>query len=173
VITTGEHGKTTGTDGFGVTNQASNDQPDVVADESTLDERARILRRAGAESSARLIHGDVTGAIIEAACEVHNRIGCGLLEKVYENALAWELHLRERKVLTQIEYRVIYRNKDVGLYYADMVVDDRVLVEIKSVDELTGTHRAQLMNYLRISGLRVGLLMNFARPRLKYERYAV
>jgi GxxExxY protein len=68
---------------------------------------------------------------------------------------------------------VVYKDRDVGLYYADLVVDDKVVVEVKSAEDITDVHRAQLLNYLRISGLRVGLLMNFARPKLKYERFVV
>ena len=120
-----------------------------------------------------LLHRELTGQIIEAACEVHNTLGCGLLEKLYENGLAWELGLRGLRVSVQREFRVVYKQKELGLYYADLVVEDKVIAEIKAVDELNDIHRAQLMNYLRITGLRVGLLMNFARPRLQYERYAV
>jgi GxxExxY protein len=68
---------------------------------------------------------------------------------------------------------VLYRDKDVGVYYADLVVDGSVIVEVKSVEKLDDIHRAQLLNYLRISGMRVGLLINFARPKLEFERLVV
>jgi GxxExxY protein len=123
--------------------------------------------------SVNLLHRELTGQIIEAACEVHNTLGCGLLEKLYENGLVWELGLRGLKVSAQREFQVVYKRKELGLYYADLAVEDKVIVEVKAADELNDIHRAQLMNYLRITGLRVGLLMNFARPRLQYERYAV
>lgn len=119
------------------------------------------------------LYKELTGEIIEAACEVHNTLGCGLLEKVYENSLAWELELRGRKVSSQKEFKVIYREKEVGIYYADLVVDDKVIVEVKAVEKIDDIHRAQLLNYLRISGLRVGLIINFAKPKLKYERFIV
>ncbi len=73
----------------------------------------------------------------------------------------------------QREYRVVYREKEVGLYYADLVIEGSVIVEVKSVESLDDIHRAQLINYLRLSGLRVGLLINFARPKVEYERFAV
>jgi GxxExxY protein len=125
------------------------------------------------ESGKALLHGDVTGAIIRAAHAVHNILGCGLLEKVYVNALDWELALDGRKVGRQVEFPVMFREKNVGLYYADLVVDQAVIVEVKAVDAIADTHRAQLINYLRISGLRVGLIVNFAKKRLEYERIIV
>lgn len=120
-----------------------------------------------------LLHKEITGEIIEASCSVHNSLGCGLLEKVYENALAWELELRGKKPFPQKEFKVVYRGKEAGIYYADLVVDDKVIIEVKAVGTLDDIHRAQLLNYLRIAGLRVGLLINFAKPRLEYERFVV
>ncbi|MEW6556989.1 MAG: GxxExxY protein [Elusimicrobiota bacterium] len=119
------------------------------------------------------LYKEITGEIIESACNVHNTLGCGLLEKVYENSLVWDLELKKRKISTQKEFKVIYRWKEVGVYYADLVVDDKVIVEVKSVEKIDKVHRAQLLNYLRISGLRVGLIINFARPKLEYERFVV
>ncbi len=111
--------------------------------------------------------------MLDASFKVHNSLGCGLLEKVYGNALAWELELRKRRVLTQKEYCVACRGKEIGVYYADLVVDDCIIVEVKSVAALDDVHRAQLMNYLRLSVLKVGLLINFAKPRVEYERLVV
>ena len=119
------------------------------------------------------LYKELTGEIIESAFNVHNTLGCGLLEKVYENSLAWELELRGRKVSSQKEFRVIYREKEVGIYYADLVVGDKVIVEVKAIENIDDIHRAQLLNYLRISGLRVGLIMNFAKPKLQYERFII
>ena len=119
------------------------------------------------------LYKELTGEIIEASYNVHNSLGCGLLEKVYENSLIWEIELMERKVSSQREFKVIYRKKEVGIYYADLVVEDKVIVEVKSVERIDDIHRAQLLNYLRISGLRVGLIINFARPKLEYERLVV
>ena len=119
------------------------------------------------------LHSGLTADVIAAAFEVHNMLGCGLLEKVYEGAFARELELRGHRASCQQEYTVRYKDKVVGTYYADLVVDDSVLVEVKAVDDLNDNHRAQLLNYLRISGIRVGLLINFARPRLRHERFVV
>jgi GxxExxY protein len=120
-----------------------------------------------------MLHQELTQDIIGAAFDVHNALGCGLLERVYENALAHELSLRNHTVTPQKEYTVTYKDKEVGVYYADLVVDDKVVVEVKSANDLADVHRAQLLNYLRISGIRVGLLLNFAKPKLKFERLVV
>jgi len=63
--------------------------------------------------------------------------------------------------------------KEVGIYYADLVIEDKVIVEVKSVEKIEDVHRAQMLNYLRISGIRVGLLINFSRPKIEYERFVV
>lgn len=119
------------------------------------------------------MHRELTKEIIDSAYKVHNALGCGLLEKVYGNALVRDLELKKRDVSPQKEFRVLYQGKEVGIYYADLVVEDKVIVEVKSVEKLDDVHRAQLMNYLRISGMRVGLLVNFSRPKLEYERFVV
>jgi GxxExxY protein len=121
----------------------------------------------------KVLHEDLTQDIIGAAFDVHNALGCGLLEKVYENAIAHELALRKHAVAPQREFTVTYKGKEVGTYYADLVVDDKVVVEVKSVSALDDVHRAQVLNYLKVSGIRVGLLLNFARPKLKFERLVV
>ena len=95
------------------------------------------------------------------------------MEKIYENSLVWELELRKKKVFPQKEFKVIYREKKVGVYYADLVIENKVIIEVKAVENIDNVHRAQLLNYLRISGLRVGLIINFAKPKLQYERLVV
>lgn len=125
------------------------------------------------DTEKQFLYKELTGEIIESAFSVHNTLGCGLLEKVYENSLAWELELRGRKISLQKEFRVVYRKKEVGIYYADLVVEDKVIVEVKAVENIDDIHRAQLLNYLRISGLRVGLIINFAKPKLQYERFII
>ena len=119
------------------------------------------------------LHKELTGDIINSAFAVHSVLGCGLLEKVYSNALSWDLELKKRAIVLQQEFKVTYREKEVGLYYADLVVEGKVIVEVKSVERIDDIHRAQLLNYLRISGIRVGLLINFAKTKLEYERFIV
>jgi len=119
------------------------------------------------------LYKELTKDILDSAFKVHNALGCGLLEKVYGNALRWDLELKNKKVSMQQQYNVVYREREVGLYYADLVIEDKVIVEIKSVERLEDMHRAQLLNYLRISGLRVGLLINFSKTKLEFERLVV
>jgi GxxExxY protein len=122
------------------------------------------------ENDREFLHKELTAKILKAAFAVHNTLGCGLLEKPYENALAWEMTLSGLNVSAQKEFRVLYRDKEVGVYCADLVVDEKMIAEVKAVEQLTDVHRAQLLNYMRLGGLRVGLLINFAGPRLQYER---
>jgi GxxExxY protein len=102
--------------------------------------------------------------------EVHNTLGSGFLEKVYENALVVELRLRGLAVEQQDSTDVRYKGRVVGQYVADILVEGLVVLELKALDKLTGDHEAQVLNYLKATGLKVGLLINFGRPRLEWER---
>ena len=110
---------------------------------------------------------DITRNIVDSAIKVHKALGPGLLESAYEACLAHELRKRERKVLTQVGLPVIYDGVklDVG-YRLDMLVEDSVIVELKAVETILPIHEAQLLSYLKLSGLKVGLLINFHVPIL-------
>jgi GxxExxY protein len=110
-----------------------------------------------------LKHEEVTGAIIGAAYEVHRHMGFGFLEKVYENALVLELRKRGLRVEQQRPVTVRYHDAAVGEYVCDLLVEDKMLVEIKSVLHLAEAHHAQIVCYLRATGIEVGLLLNFGR----------
>ena len=112
--------------------------------------------------SSRLLHEELTGTIIAAAVEVHRELGPGLLESAYQTCLAHEVSLRGVKFETEVGLPVDYKEirLDCG-YRMDLVVERKVVIEIKSVDRLLPVHQAQLLTYLRLSGLRVGLLINF------------
>jgi GxxExxY protein len=112
----------------------------------------------------------VTRSIIGAAQRVSSTLGSGFLEKVYENALVMELQNLGLDVKQQHAVNVIYRGRRVGEYFADLFVEDIVIVELKVVAALDEVHRAQCLNYLRATGLKVVLLINFARPRLEVRR---
>ncbi len=101
---------------------------------------------------------------------VSNTLGSGFLEKVYENALVHELRKADAKVAQQHVLSVSYDGVVVGEYAADLVVEDGVLVELKAVRALDDVHMAQCMNYLKATGLRVCLLLNFGQPRLQVKR---
>lgn len=113
---------------------------------------------------------DLTALILKLAFEVHNALGCGFLEKVYEKALIYELKEEDLKVEAQKPMKIVYKGQNVGTYLADIVVDDRVIIEIKTVDFLSMVHKAQILNYLKASGYEVALILNFAKPRLEYKR---
>jgi len=108
--------------------------------------------------------------IVGAAFEVGNTLGFGLLEKPYENAMGVELAHRGISFQQQVPFEVTYRDTCVGEYTADLVAYNQIIVEIKAHKALTDTDRAQLLNYLRLSKLRVGLLINFGQPKVEWER---
>lgn len=110
-----------------------------------------------------LKHQELSQKIIAAAYNVHNELGHGFLEKVYKNALAIELQEAGTKCDVEAPSKVFYHEKPVGDYYADMIVDDKIIVETKAVGKLDSVHEIQLVNYLKATGLNVGLLINFGR----------
>jgi len=108
--------------------------------------------------------------VIGCAFKVMNTLGVGFLEKVYENALAHELHLAGLSVTQQKGYDVVYKDMPVGHYIADMIVEDRLVVELKVAKALNDFHLAQCANYLHASNLKLGLVLNFAHARLEFRR---
>ena len=105
--------------------------------------------------------------------EVFSNLGCGFLEKVYENALLSELHLRGLHAEKQIPVSVRYKGKVVGEYFADVLVENKVILELKAQAYLSGENEAQLLNYLKASGIRVDMLVNFTYPRATRKRFVI
>jgi GxxExxY protein len=121
----------------------------------------------------KYLHVDLTERIIAAFYTVYNSLGYGFLEKVYENALAIEMRKAGHEVEQQYPIKVYYDGRVVGEYYADLVVDDAVIVEIKAVRQLPKEHEAQLLNYLKATPYEVGLLLNFGpKPEIKRKAYS-
>jgi GxxExxY protein len=120
-----------------------------------------------------LIEGALTDQILGAAFKVQNALGAGFLEKVYENAMVLELRRGNLKILQQQTFPVRYLGTIVGNYQADLIVEGRVVVECKTVSNLEPVHEAQLMNYLKAAGVRVGMLLNFGRPKVQFRRLVV
>ena len=122
-----------------------------------------IERRLQASTSGwtGALHSELTGRIIGAAIAVHRELGPGKLESVYERALAIELRTQRMPFRTQVPIPMVYRGESVGDFFADLIVDCKVLVELKAVDALRSVHRAQVLSYLRATGLELGLLINF------------
>jgi GxxExxY protein len=112
----------------------------------------------------------VAEAVIGAAYEVSNVLGAGFLEKVYQRAMARELALRGLGVRSQVSYPVAYKGHCVGEYLADLLVEDRVIVELKCVDSFSNEHLAQCINYLKVSHIRLALLINFQKPKVEWKR---
>jgi GxxExxY protein len=113
---------------------------------------------------------ELTEKIIGCAFEVHNTLGAGFLEQVYVAALTVEMQLQGLRAAREVPYEIQYRGRSVGSYFADIVVEGRVLVELKSCAVLNPAHYAQAINYLRASKMRVALVMNFGRPKLEFRR---
>jgi len=113
----------------------------------------------------------ITGRIIGAAQKVSSKLGWGFLEKVYENSLRLELMRAELRVEQQVPLQVMYEGQVVGDYLPDLLVEDSVVVELKAIPVLMPEHRQQCLNYLRATGFRICLLLNFGRPRLEVKRF--
>jgi len=115
-----------------------------------------------------MLHADVTEEIIKCFYKVYNTLGYGFLEKVFENALAFELSKSGLNVETQKSIKVFYEGVEVGDYYADMFINDVVIIELKAAESLRQEHFAQLINYCKATGTEVGLLLNFGKsPEVK------
>ena len=110
-----------------------------------------------------MLHENITKKIIEAYYKVYNSLGYGFLEKVYENALKIELKRTNLRVDQQKNVKVFYNEFEVGDYFADLIVEDLVIVELKAAESLCEEHEAQLINYLKATTLEVGLLLNFGK----------
>ncbi len=114
---------------------------------------------------------ELTRRILEGAFAVHNTLGCGFLEKVYSNALLLELRNMGQRCEQEVPFKVRYKDVVVGEYCADLIVEKRVLVELKACAGLDSVHEAQVLNYLKASGIQIGLLLNFGKPKLQYRRF--
>ena len=113
---------------------------------------------------------DLSERVLAAVFEVSNTLGAGFLEKVYERALMKELALRGIAAVAQASFAVAYKGEYVGEYFADILVENELVVELKCVERLSNEHMAQCLNYLRASGRRVCLLVNFQRPKVEWKR---
>ncbi len=115
-------------------------------------------------------HAQLTFAIIGCAMEVSNEVGAGLHEKPYENALVVEFGLKGIRFDQQRRFPVTYKGVQVGEYVPDLIAESAVVVDAKVIERITDVERGQMLNYLRISGLKVGLILNFKRPKLEWDR---
>ena len=116
------------------------------------------------------LHAALTFEIVGCAMEVMNELGHGLHEKPYENSLAVEFGIRSMEVGQQSRFEVRYKGVVVGEFVPDLIINKSVVVDAKVIDRITDIERGQMLNYLRITKLRVGLVLNFRRPKLEWER---
>jgi len=121
-----------------------------------------------------MIEDKLTEKIIEIAYKIHNKLGSGFLEKVYENAMMIELEKNGFKAKQQFHIPVYYENIIVGDYYADSIIEDKIIIELKAIENLLKIHEVQLVNYLKGTNIEIGLLINFGRSvriKRKYKTY--
>lgn len=117
-----------------------------------------------------LLDQELSERVIGACMEVSNVLGAGFLESVYHRALLQELSSRGIQARSQCAMQIFYKGGPVGDYVADLIVEDRLILELKALPALTSAHEAQLLNYLKGAGLRVGLLVNFGTPKIHWKR---
>ena len=118
-----------------------------------------------------MLHEEITGAIIGCAFEVIHELGAGFVESVYEKAMLIALEQKGLGARCQHPIRVMFRDQCVGDFYADLFVEEKVIIELKAVKAIVPEHQAQIINYLNATGTVVGLLINFGDPRLEYKRF--
>jgi GxxExxY protein len=116
------------------------------------------------------LYEDLTSKILSACFEVINELGTGFLESVYRKALIIALQQKGLRTKFQVPLAVFFRGQVVGEFYADIMVEDKVIIELKAVSALAPGHNAQLINYLKATGVEVGLLVNFGNRKLEYKR---
>ena len=117
-----------------------------------------------------ILHKELTYKIVGCAMEVHSVLGFGFLEKVYENALMVELRTANIPAVQQQAVKVQYKGEIVGDYIADIVIDNKIILELKSARAICDEHVAQMLNYLKATGFELGLLINFGEHKLEYKR---
>ena len=108
--------------------------------------------------------------VVGGAMEVLNELGHGILEKPYENALVVELGLRNIMVQQQSRFKIIYKGIQVGEYVPDLITHGKLVVDTKVIERITGNELGQMMNYLKITGMKAGVILNFKRPKLEWKR---
>jgi GxxExxY protein len=122
------------------------------------------------QKHGEFLYGDLSNKIIELAIKIHKNLGPGFVEKIYEKALSLEFKKLNIISETQKVIKVKYEGVLLGNQRVDFIVEDKIIVELKAVTELNNLHQAQMISYLKTTGKRVGLLLNFARPQLEIKR---
>jgi GxxExxY protein len=121
-------------------------------------------------TSIMLVHEDITQQILGVCFEVSNELGSGFLENVYKRSLLIALNQRGLKAQSEVSAKVWFRGSIVGLFYVDIIVEELIVVEVKAVKALLQEHEAQLLNYLRATNFKVGLIVNFGKSKIEWKR---
>lgn len=121
----------------------------------------------------KILYKDTSYKIVGLAMEVHSKLGYGFLGKVYENAMMVLFRRESISAKQQAPITVYFDGEIVGDYYADILVEDKIILELKALEKITDAHRAQTLNYLKATGLQLAILLNFGKQRLEYERFVV
>jgi len=124
-------------------------------------------------NSTNIIYRDLSYQIMAAVFEVHKVLGPGFLESIYEKALIKELESRGIKVETQKVIDLMYKDRKIGIHRLDLVVDSKVVIELKTVERFSVHHKAQLTSYLKASGYQLGILVNFSKSKVEYQRVLI
>jgi GxxExxY protein len=120
-----------------------------------------------------MLYQNLSSQIIGAFITVHKALGPGLLEAPYHNALFYELRSVGLGVVYNAPYPVYFKGQQIGDYFADLAVEDKIIIEVKSAAQVSDVHRAQLVNYLQIAGLKVGFVANFHGSKVAWQRLVV
>ncbi len=118
-----------------------------------------------------MLHEELTGKILQSCFEVSKELGTDFLESVYEKALLVALRQKDLRAENQVPLQVKFRGEIVGEFFVDVLVENKILLELKTVNNLTNEHYAQTINYLKATGIEVALLVNFGNPKLEYRRF--
>ncbi len=119
----------------------------------------------------KILYKDLSYKIVGLAIQVHNKLGYGFLEKVYENALMVLFRREGIHAKQQVPIAVYFEGEAVGDYCADILVEDKIILELKSGEGIINAHRSQALNYLKATGFRLAILLNFGKEGLEYERF--
>ena len=134
--------------------------------------KSLLFSKASVSTDNKLLYKDLSYKIVGLAIQVHKELWHGFLEKVYENAMMVLLKREGIKTIQQAPITVRFQGEDVGDYYADLLVEDKIILELKSAEKIIGGHRSQTLNYLKATGIQLAIILNFGKEKLEYERLA-
>ena len=118
----------------------------------------------------KIIYKDLSYRIVGLAMEVHNKLKSGFLEKVYENAMMVLLRREGINATQQASIKVNFEGEEIGAYFADILVENKIILELKVAEKISNIHKAQAINYLKATGVKLAIILNFGKEELEFER---